>query len=122
MHVFLGVKLVAECLAISPSSETQEAARNLLYQLSSVCYMNTVYIILLLQLCCCFLLKGNPCYQSQVYKALISLLSSSSPDAQRMAAYTLRQVQDAVGVASASIVEPSLQLLKSLHFGIQHEG
>ena len=31
-----GVKLVAECLALSSAEETQERARNLLYQLSTV--------------------------------------------------------------------------------------
>lgn len=68
------------------------------------------------------IMQGNPRYQSQVYKALISLLSSTSPEAQKMAAYTLRQVQDSMGVVSAAIVDPVLQLLKTLHIDLQQEG
>jgi len=37
-------------------------------------------------------LQGNPHYHSQVYKALVALLSSTSSEAQRMAAYTLRLI------------------------------
>ena len=39
-----------------------------------------------------------------------------------MAAYTLRQVQDTMGVVSAAIVDPVLQLLKTLHIDLQQEG
>ena len=39
-----------------------------------------------------------------------------------MAAYTLRQVQDSMDVVSGSIVDPVLQLLKSLHIDLQQEG
>ena len=67
-------------------------------------------------------MQGNPRYQSQVYKALISLLSSTSTEAQKMAAYTLHQVQGSMGVVSASIVDPVLQLLKTLHIDLQQEG
>ena len=42
---------------------------------------------------CIISLQGNPHYQSQVYKALVALLSSTSSEAQRMAAYTLRLIQ-----------------------------
>ena len=42
---------------------------------------------------CDISLQGNPHYQSQVYKALVALLSSTSSVAQRMAAYTLRLIQ-----------------------------
>jgi len=31
-------------------------------------------------------------------------------------------LQPSMGVASASIVEPTLQLLRSLHVDVQHEG
>jgi hypothetical protein len=68
------------------------------------------------------LVQGNPRYQSQVYNALIALLSSASYEAQKMAAYTLRQVQDSMDVVSGSIVDPVLQLLKSLHIDLQQEG
>ena len=67
-------------------------------------------------------MQGNPCYQSQVYKALMALLSSASCVAQRMAAHTLRLIQPSMGVASASIVEPVLQLLRNLNLDVQHEG
>ena len=52
----------------------------------------------------------------------MALLSSASCVAQRMAAHTLRLIQPSMGVASASIVEPVLQLLKNLNLDVQHEG
>lgn len=67
-------------------------------------------------------LQGNPRYQSQVYKALVALLSSASCVAQRMATHTLRLIQPSMGVASAAIVEPVLQLLKNLNVDVQQEG
>ncbi|XP_064387854.1 armadillo-like helical domain containing protein 1 isoform X2 [Halichondria panicea] len=94
-----GVKLIAECLALSQSEVTQEEARHLLHQLSA----------------------GNPRYQSQVYNALVALLSSASSEAQRMAAYTLRLIQPSMGVASPTIVDPVLELLQSLHLEVQFE-
>ena len=74
-----------------------------------------------------------------MYKSLISLLYSSSAEAQRLSAYTLRQIQvisllcnililkfylkPLIGmVDTSSIVEPLLQLLRSLHISVQHEG
>lgn len=94
------MKVVAECLALSSSEETQELAQQLLHQLFT----------------------GNPHYQSQVYKALIGLLPASSPMAQRMAAHTLRLIQPSMGAVSVAMVEPTLQLLCSLHADVQHEG
>lgn len=52
----------------------------------------------------------------------MALLSSASCVAQRMAAHTLRLIQPSMGVASAAIVEPVLQLLKNLNLDVQHEG
>ena len=52
----------------------------------------------------------------------MALLSSASCIAQRMAAHTLRLIQPLMGVASASIVEPVLQLLRNLNLDVQHEG
>ena len=52
----------------------------------------------------------------------MSLLSSASCVAQRMSAHTLRLIQPSMGVASASIVEPVLQLLRNLNLDVQHEG
>ncbi len=66
--------------------------------------------------------QGNPRYQSQVYNALVALLSSASSEAQRMAAYTLRLIQPSMGVASPTIVDPVLELLQSLHLEVQFEG
>ena len=57
-----------------------------------------------------------------MYKALVGLLPCHGEEAQRMAAHTLREVQPIIGVASATAVEPSLQLLRSLHVDVQQEG
>lgn len=94
-----GVRAVAECLAKSKSGNTQEQARYLLQELAT----------------------GNPRYQEQVYKALISLLSSTSPKAQQLAAHTLKFVQDIIGKASNNIVDPVLLLLQSMHVEVQYE-
>jgi len=66
-----GVRCIAECMARSKSEETQIEAKNLLENLA----------------------KGNPKYQTQLYKGLIAVLPSSSPKAQELAAQTLRVVQ-----------------------------
>jgi hypothetical protein len=94
-----GVRCVARCLAQSSSTTTQDTAQRLLFHL----------------------FQGNPHYQSQVYKSLISLLTASSSNAQRLAASTLREVQPQMGVVSASIVEPSLTLLRNFDLAVQHE-
>ncbi|ELT97532.1 hypothetical protein CAPTEDRAFT_120269 [Capitella teleta] len=94
-----GIRATAECLAKSRSEETQECARNLLQILA----------------------QGNPNFQVQVYKGLIALLPCSSPKAQQMAAQTLRVVQPIVKTANLSLVEPLLNLLRSLHLEVQDE-
>ena len=66
-----GVRAAAECLARSRSEETQEFACRLLRTLAD----------------------GNPKFQTQVYRGLVALLSSSSVKAQHMAAQSLRIVQ-----------------------------
>lgn len=66
-----GIRSVAECLAKSRSEQTQLEARFLLESLA----------------------KGNPKYQTQVYKGLIAVLPCSSPKALELAAQTLRIVQ-----------------------------
>ena len=58
----------------------------------------------------------------QVYKGLIALLPCSSPKAQQMACNALRTVQPIVGVANATIIEPLLNLLRTLHLEVQFEG
>eukprot|EP00795_Rhopilema_esculentum_P004528 gene4528-20780_t len=94
-----GVRAIAECLARSSSVTTQEQARYLLQELAT----------------------GNPRYHEQIYKALISLLGSASPKAQQLATQTLRYVQDIVGRASLTIIDPTLLLLRSLHVEVQYE-
>ncbi|KAJ8305782.1 hypothetical protein KUTeg_016327 [Tegillarca granosa] len=95
-----GIRAVAECLAKSKSEETQDSCRNLLLMLA----------------------QGNPKFEVQVYKGLIALLPCSSPKAQQMAAQTLRIVQPIVKAANPSIVEPLLNILKTLHLEVQFEG
>lgn len=94
-----GIRAIAECLAKARSEETQECARYLLQTLA----------------------QGNPKFNVQVYKGLIALLPCSSPKAQQMAAQTLRVVQPIVESANPSIVEPVLNLLKTLHLEVQYE-
>lgn len=94
-----GIRAIAECLAKSKTEETQDACRNLLLMLA----------------------QGNPKFEVQVYKGLIALLPCSSPKAQQMAAQSLRVVQPIVKNANPSIVEPLLNLLKTLHLEVQFE-
>uniref|UniRef100_A0A8C2ACP9 Armadillo like helical domain containing 1 n=1 Tax=Cyprinus carpio TaxID=7962 RepID=A0A8C2ACP9_CYPCA len=94
-----GVKAVAECLAKSETEGTQESAAVLLESLA----------------------HGNPKYQNQVYKGLIALLTCTSPRAQQLVLQILRIVQPIVKTAHHSIVEPLLNLLRSLHLEVQYE-
>jgi len=81
------VRAAAECLARSRSEETQEFACRLLRTLAD----------------------GNPKFQTQVYRGLVALLSSSSAKAQHLAAQSLRIVQ----VSSA--IQRSLHCMLSHH-------
>ncbi|KAL1023127.1 hypothetical protein UPYG_G00036730 [Umbra pygmaea] len=94
-----GVRAVAECLAKSKTQETLETAQVLLESLA----------------------HGNPKYQNQVYKGLIALLPCTSPKVQQLVLQTLRRVQETVKEAHPSIVEPLLNLLRSLHLEVQLE-
>ncbi|XP_076441453.1 armadillo-like helical domain containing protein 1 [Babylonia areolata] len=94
-----GIRAVAECLAKVKSEEAQDSCRNLLLMLA----------------------QGNPRFQVQVYKGLIALLPCTSPKAQQMAAHALRVVQPIVEHANPSIVEPLLNLLRTLHLEVQFE-
>ncbi|XP_076857400.1 uncharacterized protein LOC143511708 [Brachyhypopomus gauderio] len=94
-----GVKAVAECLAAASVEETRHAASFLLESLA----------------------QGNPRYQQQVYKGLVALLSCSSPKAQQLVLQALHTVQVVVKAAHPSIVEPLLNLLRSLHLEVQYE-
>ncbi|KAJ3057110.1 hypothetical protein HK097_000574 [Rhizophlyctis rosea] len=97
-----GVRAVADCLARSRSEITQDYARNLLYQLG----------------------MGNPKFLMQVYKALLSLLTTqaSSPTAQQLAGQALRMLLPSIPAVHPSIVEATIALLKSPHIQIQYEG
>ncbi|XP_029355421.1 armadillo-like helical domain containing protein 1 isoform X2 [Echeneis naucrates] len=94
-----GAKVVAECLAESCTEETQGKAS-----------------VLLESLC-----QGNPKHQKQIYRSLISVMACNSPKAQLLILRTLRTVQSRMKTAHHSIVEPLLNMLRSLHLGIQDE-
>ena len=95
-----GIRAVAECLAKSTGITCRDECKNVLQELTT----------------------GNPKYQHQVYKAMIALLKSSSPDAQQIAAQLLQYVQPMMDAPSISIIHPSLLLLRSLHVEVQYEG
>ncbi|KAM6939302.1 armadillo-like helical domain containing protein 1 [Lycodopsis pacificus] len=92
-----GVKAIAACLAKSNTDETQETAWALLESLS----------------------HGNPKYQNQIYKGLIALMTCTSPKAQQLALHTVHTVQSKMKTAHHSIVEPLLNMLRSLHLEVQ---
>ncbi|XP_051866613.1 LOW QUALITY PROTEIN: armadillo-like helical domain containing protein 1 [Pristis pectinata] len=94
-----GVKNIAECLANSKLEKTQEQAQILLEQLA----------------------QGNPKYQLQVYKGLIALLPCASPKVQQMALQALRTLQSVVKMVHPCIVEPLLDILRSIHYEVQYE-
>ncbi|XP_072366961.1 armadillo-like helical domain containing protein 1 isoform X1 [Scyliorhinus torazame] len=95
-----GVRNVAECLANSKLEKTQEQAQILLELLA----------------------QGNPKYQQQVYKGLIALLPCTSPKVQQLALQTLRPLQMLVKTVHPCIVEPLLNVLKTIHYEVQYEG
>ncbi|KAF3691017.1 putative protein C1orf228 -like protein [Channa argus] len=94
-----GVKIIAEFMAKSKTEENQETSWVLLESLS----------------------HGNPKYQNKIYKCLIALMSCTSPKAQRLVLHTLRTVQSKLKTANHSIVEPLLNVLRSLHLDVQEE-
>lgn len=94
-----GIRAVTECLGKSKSIDCRDNCRNVLQEFAT----------------------GNPVYQQQVYKAMISLLKSSSPDAQQIAAQLLQYIQPMLSAPSINIVHPSLMLLRSLHVEVQYE-
>ncbi|KAJ3281685.1 hypothetical protein HDU79_010575, partial [Rhizoclosmatium sp. JEL0117] len=97
-----GVRTVADCLARSRSEITQDYCQSLLYQLG----------------------VGNPKFLMQVYKSLLSLLTStqSSPTAQQMSGQALRMLLPSIQTIHPSIVDATVGLLKSPHIQIQYEG
>ncbi|KAJ3175178.1 hypothetical protein HDU87_006413 [Geranomyces variabilis] len=97
-----GVRAVADCLGRSRSEVTQDYARNLLHQLG----------------------VGNPKFLMQVYKSLLSLLTSQgpSPTSQQMAGQALRMLLPSIQAIHPSIVEATIMLLKNPHIQIQYEG
>ncbi|KAJ3014746.1 hypothetical protein HKX48_004984 [Thoreauomyces humboldtii] len=97
-----GVRAVADCLGRSRSEITQDYARNLLHQLG----------------------VGNPKFLMQVYKSLLSLLTSQGPPptSQQMAGQALRLLLPSIQAVHPSIVEATVALLKNPHIQIQYEG
>uniref|UniRef100_A0A3Q1DHD4 Armadillo like helical domain containing 1 n=1 Tax=Amphiprion ocellaris TaxID=80972 RepID=A0A3Q1DHD4_AMPOC len=87
-----GVKVIAEFLATSNTDESQETASAFLESLS----------------------HGNPKYQDQIYKNLIALMTCSSPKAQQLVLHNLRTLQLKLKSAHHGIVEPLLNMLRSL--------
>ncbi|XP_062920443.1 armadillo-like helical domain containing protein 1 isoform X4 [Mobula hypostoma] len=94
-----GVRNIAECLANSEVEKTQEQAQILLEQLA----------------------QGNPKYQLQVYKGLVALLPCTSPKVQQMALQALRTLQSVVKMVHPCIVEPLLDILRSIHYEVHYE-
>ncbi|XP_048845422.1 armadillo-like helical domain containing protein 1 isoform X2 [Brienomyrus brachyistius] len=94
-----GVRVIVECLAKSTSVDTKETASVLLESLA----------------------HGNYKYQEQVYKGLVALLQCTSPKAQQLALQNLRIVHKIVNSAHPNIVEPLLNMLKSLNLEVQYE-
>ncbi|XP_035814493.1 armadillo-like helical domain containing protein 1 [Amphiprion ocellaris] len=94
-----GVKVIAEFLATSNTDESQETASAFLESLS----------------------HGNPKYQDQIYKNLIALMTCSSPKAQQLVLHNLRTLQLKLKSAHHGIVEPLLNMLRSLHLEVQNE-
>ncbi|XP_048457644.1 armadillo-like helical domain containing protein 1 isoform X2 [Rhincodon typus] len=94
------VRNVAECLANAKLEKTLEQAQILLELLA----------------------QGNPKYQLQVYKGLIALLPCTSPKVQQLALQTLMTLQTAVKIVHPCIVEPLLNVLKTIHYEVQYEG
>ncbi|XP_035504663.1 armadillo-like helical domain containing protein 1 isoform X1 [Scophthalmus maximus] len=94
-----GVKVIADCLDRSNTEEAQETVGALLESLS----------------------HGNPKYQNQIYKSLITLMACSSPRAQQLVLHTLHIVQSRTKATHHSIVEPLLNMLRSLHLEVQDE-
>ncbi|XP_032884523.1 armadillo-like helical domain containing protein 1 isoform X2 [Amblyraja radiata] len=94
-----GVRNIAECLANSKLEKTQEQAQILLELLA----------------------QGNPKYQLQVYKGLIALLPCTSPKVQQMALQALRTLQSIVKIVHPCIVDPLLNILRTIHYEVQYE-
>ncbi|NXX86170.1 ARMD1 protein, partial [Urocolius indicus] len=94
-----GVQSLAEFLATSSSAEAQEDVQVLLDSLG----------------------HGNPEYQSQVYKSLVTVLPCACPRAQQLALQTLGVMQDVMGEAPPVPVELMLGVLCSVHLEVQYE-
>ncbi|XP_068174801.1 armadillo-like helical domain containing protein 1 [Antennarius striatus] len=92
-----GVKTIVVIMAESNTVETQDTAWSLLESLS----------------------YGNPKYQQQIYKGLSPLLTCSSPRAQQLVLITLHAMQAKMKTVHDSIVEPLLNMLRSLHLEVQ---
>uniref|UniRef100_A0A672I599 Armadillo like helical domain containing 1 n=1 Tax=Salarias fasciatus TaxID=181472 RepID=A0A672I599_SALFA len=86
-----GVEVIADCLAMSNTYETQESAWILLKSLSC----------------------GNPKYQDHIYKTLITLMSCTSPKAQQLVLNALRFVQVKQNLAPIHQVKAKMYFFKT---------
>jgi len=94
-----GIRTIAECLAKSKDEDSQQSCKTVLQLLG----------------------QGNPKYELQVYKSFIALLPCTSPKAQQLALQNLRISQKIVEEANPNLVEPLLNLLKTVHLEVQYE-
>ncbi|KAM6921133.1 armadillo-like helical domain containing protein 1 [Xenentodon cancila] len=94
-----GVKVIADCLAISNADDPQQTAGALLESLS----------------------HGNPKYQDQIYQSLITLMTCLTTKSQQLVLRTIHNVQLKLKTADHSIVAPLLNMLSSHHLEVQDE-
>ncbi|KAJ3124126.1 hypothetical protein HK100_011355 [Physocladia obscura] len=113
-----GVRTVADCLARSRSETTQDYCQNLLFQLGVVSII--IFVVFVLEL----LWQGNPKFLMQVYKSLLSLLTSSasSPTGQQISGQALRMLLPSIPTVHPSIIDATISLLRNPHIQIQYEG
>ncbi|KAJ1502656.1 hypothetical protein HMI54_008838, partial [Coelomomyces lativittatus] len=96
-----GIHATIECLSSCKLEISQDYARHLLQELGA----------------------GNPKFLMQVYRALLSLLTSSNSIlAQLSAGQALRGILHNVTNIHTSIVDATVAMLKSPHFQLQQEG
>ncbi|KAK7889693.1 hypothetical protein WMY93_025253 [Mugilogobius chulae] len=94
-----GVNVLAECLSTPYSEEIQDKTCAVLHSLS----------------------QGNPKYINHVYQKLTELLLNTSPRGQKRLLGTLRFLQSKMKTAPHSLVDPLLEMLKTLHLEVQEE-
>ncbi|XP_072294178.1 A/G-specific adenine DNA glycosylase [Eucyclogobius newberryi] len=94
-----GINALAQCLSTPYSEGIHEKACAVLDSLS----------------------RGNPKYLKHVYQEVIALLLNTSPKGQKMLLGTLRSLQIKMKTVSCSLVDPLLEMLKTLRLEVQEE-